>query len=38
MSKIESGLIKGFLKKDLNSLELNNECIYKNFEFLVNEI
>jgi hypothetical protein len=34
MSKIESGLIKGSLKKDLNSLELNNECILRILNFL----
>ena len=29
--------MKDSFKKDLNSLELNDECI-TNFEFLVNEI
>jgi hypothetical protein len=34
MSKMESGLIKGSLKKDLNSLELNHECILRILNFL----
>ena len=34
MSKMESGLIKGSLKKDLNSLEHNNECILRILNFL----
>ena len=34
MSKIESGLMKDSFKKDLNSLELNDECILRNLNFL----
>ena len=34
MSKMESGLITGSLKKDLNSLELNHECILRISNFL----
>ena len=34
MLKIKSGLIKGSLKKDLNSLELNHECILRILNFL----
>ena len=34
MSKMESRLIKGSLKKDLNSLELNHECILRILNFL----
>ena len=34
MSKMESGLIKGSLKKDLNSLELKHECRLRILNFL----